>query len=364
MSEARSSAFSITNILAFTILLASSLWLGWWFYDRSQYVYIDDAHIASTMISVSSRIPGWVVEFPVDEGERVNVGQTLVSIDARDVKLQLSELEASLATQQSEYERKQSELAMSKEQISSNIEAQRSALAAAEAGLSGAQVELTQSEKDLNRAKSLLRQKMISDETFEERKTKYDIAVQSHHRNEAEVSAAKAKLLSAQADLARLDVLNKELEIIRGKRNELEVQRERLTNQLSDHIISSPISGVVDETFINSGEYVYPGQRILMLHDPNHVWVKANIKETEVRHIQIGSEVRISVDAYPGKTWKGHISNIGNAATSQFAMLPAPNPSGNFTKITQRLEIKVKFEANEEKFKPGMMVELQIVADG
>jgi len=118
----------------------------------------------------------------------------------------------------------------------------------------------------------------------------------------------------------------------------------------------------VDETFIHAGEYVSRGQRILVTHDPNDIWIKANVKETEIRHLRIGAPVNIIVDAYPQKKFQGTISSIGNAATSQFALLPSPNPSGNFTKITQRVEVHVSIEQVDNLLKPGMMVELEIVS--
>lgn len=360
MNVPRSPLLTPPNLIALSTLLASSFWLSWWFYDRSQYVYVTDARVASSMINVSSRIPGWIVEFPLSEGQHVNKGDALAMIDSRDIKLQLSEVEARLSTLQYEYEKKELQLALSIKQVDSSIKAEQARLAAAQAGLAEASIELSQAKKDLKRAKSLLKQKMISDEVFEARQRDSDRAVEAHHRREAELATANAQLQAAQANLASIDVLNKELEIARNREVEMEVEHSRFSNLLADHMISSSIAGVVDETFINSGEYVYPGQRILMLHDPNKVWIKANVKETDIRRIAIGSPVSIAVDAFPGTTLKGKVSNIGSSATSQFAMLPSPNPSGNFTKVTQRLEVRIELEAVGLDLKPGMMVELRI----
>ena len=119
---------------------------------------------------------------------------------------------------------------------------------------------------------------------------------------------------------------------------------------------------MIDETFVNPGEYVYPGQRIIMLHDPKDIWIKANVKETEIRHLQLDSRVLILVDTWPDETFHGRVARIGQSATSQFALLPSPNPSGNFTKITQRLEVKISIDDPRGLLKPGMMVELQIDA--
>ena len=101
-----------------------------------------------------------------------------------------------------------------------------------------------------------------------------------------------------------------------------------------------------------------------MIHDPRKVWVIANVKETEIRHVKLGAHVDVTVDAYPGEKFDGKVSRIGNAATSQFALLPNPNPSGNFTKITQRIEVKVDVEQRDNMLRPGMMVELAIDIPG
>ncbi len=221
-------------------------------------------------------------------------------------------------------------------------------------------VDRNRTEKEFTRARSLLTDKLISEETFDQREASFHQAKETESRQRAEVSAARARVLSAEANLARLDVLNKELEIAQQKRKELEAERDRLAMRLSDHVILSQIPGVVDETFINPGEYVYPGQRILMLHNPENVWVKANVKETDIRNVKVGNPVQVSVDAYPGYALEGVVTSIGESATSQFAMLPSPNPSGNFTKTTQRLEVRIDLKDTAElALKPGMMVELQ-----
>jgi membrane fusion protein (multidrug efflux system) len=100
------------------------------------------------------------------------------------------------------------------------------------------------------------------------------------------------------------------------------------------------------------------------VHNPRKIWVDANVKETDVRHLKLGSPAKISIDAYPDEVFSGTITRIGNAATSQFALLPTPNPSGNFTKIAQRLTIRVDLEKASDLLRPGMMVEVNIGIDG
>jgi membrane fusion protein (multidrug efflux system) len=97
-----------------------------------------------------------------------------------------------------------------------------------------------------------------------------------------------------------------------------------------------------------------------MLHNPENVWVEANIKETQVRRLSVGQIVHITVDAYPDDNFMGKVEKIGTAATSRFALLPTPNPSGNFTKVTQRIPVKIAFTKQPKRLSPGMMVEVEI----
>jgi len=102
------------------------------------------------------------------------------------------------------------------------------------------------------------------------------------------------------------------------------------------------------------------GQRIVMFHDPNQIWVEANVKETSIGLLKPGMKVDVRVDAYPGRVVHGEIYRIGQAATSKFALLPDPNPSGNFTKITQRLPVRIRLTDKDVELRPGMMVEVDI----
>ena len=97
-----------------------------------------------------------------------------------------------------------------------------------------------------------------------------------------------------------------------------------------------------------------------MLHDPSNIWIEANVRETEIRRLVVGQTVDIEVDAYPDRPFAGRLVRVGHATTSEFALLPSPNPSGNFTKITQRLTVKIAVEQQAGLLKPGMMVEAYI----
>jgi len=352
-----------TNIISLTALAIFLIWLALWFYGRAGFVHVSDARVSATMISVSSRIPGWLIEFPVSDGMSVNPGDVLVRIDPRDAQLQMDRLDAGLRNMEIELNRFATEYQLHQQQVDSHIAASRSKLKVAEAALSESRVVLAKAKRDFDRSKLLLADKMVSIEEFDNREAALEELEQTHQQRIAEKEVAEAELLLAKASQAELDVMLANQKLTEGRKTELEIERNRLANTISDLTIVSAISGVVDETFANTGEYVYPGQRILMLHDPSRLWIKANVKETDIRHLQPGQTVSVHVDAYPDEVFTGKVLSIGNAATSQFALLPSPNPSGNFTKVTQRLEVNIALDEAYTQLRPGMMVELAIAID-
>jgi multidrug resistance efflux pump len=158
----------------------------------------------------------------------------------------------------------------------------------------------------------------------------------------------------------RQKAIDSELEGLAHQTDVLTAQLQQQQLGIEDHTIKSPVPAVIDRTFVRPGEYVAAGQRILMLHDPNAIWVEANIKETQIGEVKLGQPVHVAVDAYPGVAFNGKVTRIGTATTARFALLPTPNPSGNFTKITQRVPVKIDVIDPAKPLSPGMMVEIEI----
>jgi membrane fusion protein (multidrug efflux system) len=238
---------------------------------------------------------------------------------------------------------------------------------AAAAKLEAALSEQTASQGDLEialaewqRAEPLRERNLLSQQEFEANRNTFRNAEQAARRRDAEVASTRADVAEAEAERAEVNVLEAGLLRLSNERNQAVLQLAQARTQLAYHTIDSPIDGVIDELFIDSGEYVAAGQRVLMMHNPQKIWVKANIKETDLRHVNVGDEVEVIVDAYPDTTRSGRVVRIGAAARSQFALLPNPNPSGNFTKTTQRIETKIELLEPDDKLKPGMMVEVKI----
>jgi membrane fusion protein (multidrug efflux system) len=176
----------------------------------------------------------------------------------------------------------------------------------------------------------------------------------------AEFQESRAELQEARAERERLKVLDSEANMLHHRKAALRADLEQQKLDLSDRVIRSPIEGVVDKAFVEAGEFVTPGQRLLLVHDPRRVWIEANIKETQIRKLKIDQSVEVQVDAYPDQSFQGKVVSIGNTTTGKFALLPNPNPSGNFTKITQRLPVRIGIEQKQQMLRPGMMVEIRI----
>ncbi|HNC69412.1 MAG TPA: HlyD family secretion protein [Pseudomonadales bacterium] len=344
-------------IAAIVVCLVGS---AWWVYQRYTHIYSEDARIATDMIEVSAKLAGQITNLAVSQGDRLEPGVLIAQIDDRAAQLVLGELQAQHQTMLSTSRRLEAQIDMVDIESGGRLSASRSQLSAAEASLKSVASDLDFKRNEWERAQSLRTRQIISQQQWENARNAFHQSEQQHQRAQAEVASARANVTATEASLGQLKVLRNELD---GSRHELEritmsIDRQKVI--ITDLRVTSSVGGIVDETFVHQGEYVVPGQRLLMMHDPANIWIDANIKETDIRHVVLGAPVAISVDAYPDRKFNGKVIRIGNAATSQFSLLPNTNPSGNFTKVTQRLPIRVSIEQSGELLRPGMMVEVAI----
>ena len=347
-----------------TLLVAAVLvgiaGLTYWVYGRYTNVVVYDARIKADMIMISSRIDGWVIDVPASEGLSVEVDAPLIKIDGRESAILLREIDAQRKSLQAERDQIEAEVRMIDQQTRGRFEAARAALMASRAAKAGMDSELEQVKNDFDRGQSLLNKKVISRQRWESLRTAYRRAGQQVLKGEADVAQANAAVVEAQADRQRMDLLRGRIASLRFDEERLGTQKERQQLDLADRTIKAPSKGTIDRTFIEPGEYVARGQRLLLMHNSAVVWVEANVKETDIRNVKLGAIAKISVDAYPDLVVVGEVVRIGNAATNQFALLPSPNPSGSFTKITQRLPVKIAVPQTDSLLRPGMMVEVEI----
>ncbi|HEY5701140.1 MAG TPA: HlyD family secretion protein [Gammaproteobacteria bacterium] len=346
--------------LVIVLVLAGGIFAALEVRDRIAYVHEIDARIASDLITVSSRVSGWVKNIEVEEGQSISEGQTLVRIDDRESALLLEELEAQLRSAAAERERLKSERSLIDSQTRSRYDTLLSKLNAAEASVSSLEPQLELALSELERANSLFEKRVIPKQQIDQARAAARKIEGEHRMAVAEFQEVRSELQEARAERERLNVLDGELNMLVHRQASLSARVEQQRLDLADRVIGSAINGVVDKTFVEAGEFVTPGQRLLLIHDPKHVWIEANIKETQVRKLKLGQTVEVHVDAYPDENFEGKVISIGHSTTGKFALLPNPNPSGNFTKITQRLPVRIGVEQKDQMLGPGMMVEVKI----
>jgi membrane fusion protein (multidrug efflux system) len=340
--------------------IAGALVLGGaWLYRQFTHVVVSDARIADDMVSISSRVPGWVTTRAVVDGDSPARGTLLVAIDARESRLLVDELDARLSGVAARREELLARIRMIDRRTSSGIASKQAAARAAGAGLAAAAAREKLARLDNERYEHLGPTGAVSRAQLDQARVALETAREQVRSAEADLENARAGLAQAQADREEIEVLRRQLAELDPEERQLRAQRDRARLDLEDRRITMPFDGVVDKTFVDPGEYVTPGQRLLMVHDPGKVRVDANVKETELRFFRPGKRVAITVDALPGETFEGVVDRVGQAATSEFALLPNPNPSGNFTKITQRLPLRITVRQRGGLLKPGMMVEVE-----
>jgi membrane fusion protein (multidrug efflux system) len=342
------------------LLLAAAAYGGREVHLRLTHVYEYDARVTADILTVSSRAEGWIVDLAVREGQRVEAGQTLVKIDDRAAKLRVDGLRAQIEGVRVERARLRAERKLDQNQADAAMRTRASTITVREKARAALQADLDFARLELDRSRTLFASKVINERQLQMAQaavTKLEIQIL---QLQAEHEQAEGSLGEARVGHDRLGVIDAQIEALTHQVAVLAAQMRQQQVDVDDRTIKSPIPAVIDRTFALPGEYVAAGQRILLLHNPNEVWVEANIKETQVGKLKIGQPVRISVDAYPNDTFVGRVARIGSATTARFALLPTPNPSGNFTKITQRVPVKIDLVQTPKPLTPGMMVEVEI----
>lgn len=360
--EARASTAARNTTIAL-ISVVALIAFGFWLYQRATHVYTDDARIASRMIEVSAESAGQVVAYPIQQGQTLQEGDLIAQIDNDEAQFVLAELTSELQSHLASYQQLLARIEQVEQSTGGRYQAAQSRLQAALASQQGARFDLELKQLEWERAETLLARKIISEQNWEAARNAQQQASQYMERTTADVASARASVLEARAEQAELEVLAQELLSLEHEQDRVRARISRQQVLVEQLRILAPESGIVDKSFIEKGEYVIPGQRLVLIHNPDKIWVAANIKETQIRHIQLGTRAMLHVDGYPDMQLEGEVFEIGGAATSQFSLLPSSNPSGNFTKVTQRIPIKISIEQSGQRLRPGMMVEVALVLE-
>jgi membrane fusion protein (multidrug efflux system) len=345
------------------LLLVAGLFASHWLRQRLTHVEENDAQVQGEVTTIASRLDGWLITRPVLEGDPVRQGQVLGELDTRDAKLRLAALVGNVAAHDAQIRettlQRDTTLATSEAAVADA----RAQLAAAEAAVAVATPQADIARADFARADPLVGRGDISRQNWDHARSTLLQQAAALRQAQAQLASRQAALNQAIAELGQVPVLSAHIEVLRAERDALAAQADQVRQEIADRTLRAPFDGIIDQTFIHAGDYVQAGQWLMMMHDPNDVWVEANIKETAVGRVRVGQKATVTVDAYAG-VLHGRVQRVGNAATNQFALLPSPNPSGNFTKITQRVPVRIAIDKPEHPLQPGLMVEVAIdVAD-
>lgn len=311
------------------LLLVAS---GWWWISSSGKVSTDDARVKNNIVNVSTKVPGQVEELLVKEGDHIEAGQVIAKIDSASLKIQVEQAQANLASAQAKL---------------ASLEAgnRPQQVAQSQASVEQATANLDNARKNYERAANLYQDGAMSAQQRDSAQTalkvaqaQYDAAEQGFSLVNEGATAQDRQFAEAQVAQAAAALKNAQL-------------------QLNNSVIIAPISGTVAKASIDPGEMVSVGQTLFSITNPADAWVEVNIEETDIGKVQVGQQVDFKIDAYPGKSFKGEVAEVGAATGSQFALLPSDNTSGNFTKVTQRITVKVRvIDNNNMELKPGMSV--------
>ena len=358
---------SLRVVLSALVILAVVAAAVYWLLDRWSHVYVKDSRIAAHVITLGSEVTGRVTAVPVVAGDRVSQGDLIVAIDSRQARFRLEELDAGIMGIAANQEQLRAQQDLVRRQVASRLAAGEAEVKAAEAEHRASIAALEAARSDHQRLASLRRSGAVAVQQLEEGRARFLTAQQQALRAAAGIESARAALVVIRAQTDEIAVLDRRIAALDAEKAALQARRAQQQVDLKDREVRAAFDGVIDATFVEVGEHVAPGSRLVLYHDPTRVWVDANVKETEFHRLKVGAPALVKVDAYPGREFRGEVVRLGHAATSEFALLPTPNPSGNFTKVTQRLPVRIAIAqqgggtaSDEGLLRPGMMVEVAI----
>jgi len=335
-------------VVAGMVALLALGYFGWrWWLGRA-WSSTDDAQVGGDVVPVLARVSGYVRQVLVDENDNVRAGQLLVTIDEADLRQRLAAAQAQL-----NMARQAAGAGSATGQAEAQAAAARASARAAQAAITQARANAERAQHDVERLAPLADQGIVS-------KQQFDAARAAATAADAQVQMARQSALAAahQAQAAQVGVgtASQQVEAMRAA-----VAQAQL--QLSYARIAAPQSGVVARKNVQPGQLVNPGQALMAVVPLSNVWVTANLKETQLKGVGIGSPAEIKVDAYPGMTFYGYVESISPATGAQFSLLPPENATGNFTKVVQRVPVRLRLKRSGNPnvaLRPGMSAEVSI----
>src|SRR5271169_2521226 len=334
-------------ITAVVLVLALGGYGGWHWWTALRFLEsTDDAYVASDVSVISPKIEGYLKEVRVRDNQAVKKGEVLFVIDDSDFAAKVAQGQAAVATEEAEVAT-----------FASRLDLQQAMIAQAQATVQSAEADLTRTQQDFKRYSALMTTDFAS-------RQRYEQAQADARKAEAEAAKSRAALAAAQSQLSVLQSQRREE---KARREQARANLKLAQNDLDNTVIRAPISGVAGNRAGQVGQYVKPGTQLLSLVPLPNVYVTANFKETQLTRMQPGQLAEVSVDAYPDHVLQGRIESFAPGSGAQFSLLPPDNATGNFTKIVQRVPVRIALPASGPLaglLRPGLSVTVTIDTRG
>jgi membrane fusion protein, multidrug efflux system len=328
---------------AIAAVIAAGGWYGryWWTTGRFM-VSTDDAYVRSHNATIASKVSGYIATIAVEDNSRLRAGDVIATIDDVDYRLAADAAREKVATQQATVDR-----------FARQIVAQHANVEQAKAQLVSAQAAAKRMQLEYDRQQALSERQFASRQILEQAQANRD-------QSDAAVRSSQAALNAAEANVSVLAAQRQESA---RTLDELKTALAKAESDLSFTVIRAPFGGVFGNRAVQTGDYVQIGQRIASLVPLDEVYIEANFKETQLAHLRPGQRVAIEVDALPGHAIGGTVSSLSPASGAVFSLLPPDNATGNFTKIVQRLPVRIDVPtevAAQRLLRTGMSVVVSV----
>jgi membrane fusion protein (multidrug efflux system) len=301
-------------------------------------VTTDDAYVRANNTTLGARVAGHIARIAVGDNVQVKSGELLFQIDDGDYKIAVDNARAKIVTQDATIDR-----------IGKQAIAQQSTVEQAKSQIVSAQAAVDRTQADFARQEELSAKGFASKATYDVSKAGRDQAVASLQGSQAQLAAAQAQV----------DVIYAQQAEAKGQLAELKTTLAKAERDLAFTTVRAPVDGVFSNRMVNEGDYIQVGQRLANVVPLNDVYIDANFKETQLARLKPGQRVNISVDAVSGRSFDGTVESLAPASGSVFTLLPPDNATGNFTKVVQRMPVRIHVPedvAREHLLRAGMSV--------
>ena len=329
------------------LVLVGGVWLFRTLRYGRNHESTDDAQVDGDIVPVLAKVGGYVTQVTVEENQPVRAGQLLVGIDDSEYRVQLEQAQADLAAAQAAAGNNGA-TGQAQAQVSTATSQHR----ALDAQILAAEAANTRAQADLARTRDLAAKEIVP-------KQQLDAAQAAADATRAQLLAAQRQ---AQAAGAQVSTAQAGVRIAQARLQAAQAAVDHAKLQLGYTRVVAPTSGLASRKQVEVGQLVAPGQPLLSIVSDSGVWVTANFKETQLGHIRVGQSVEFEVDAYGGCKAEGHVESVSGATGARFALLPPDNATGNFTKVVQRVPVRIAITkpCDHLPLRPGMSVNVHV----